>query len=163
MICGIYKITSPSEKIYIGQSCNIQKRYNSYENGNCKRQLRLFKSIVTHGWINHKFEVIEECSKNLLNLKEKYWQEFYDVTNNGNLNCVIIGGHSDETKLKISKTLTEKLSTNKGAIKVICTITNKKRDTIKQCALELNMCYKTLQRKLLGISINNTTIKYYTE
>lgn len=162
-IIGIYKITSPTGKIYVGQSCDINKRKNAYETGNCKRQLRVFKSIVTYGWMNHKFEIIETCSKNLLDSKEKYWQEFYNVTNNGNLNCIIIGKHTEETRLKISKTLSEKLSTNKSAVKVVCTITNKKWNSIKQCALELNMCYKTLQRKLLGISVNNTTIKYYTE
>ena len=28
IICGIYKITSPSGKIYIGESENIQKNWN---------------------------------------------------------------------------------------------------------------------------------------
>lgn len=29
---GIYKITSPTNKIYIGQSKNIRKRFNNYQN-----------------------------------------------------------------------------------------------------------------------------------
>jgi len=33
---GIYKITSPSNKVYIGQSINIEKRFKSYKRYDCK-------------------------------------------------------------------------------------------------------------------------------
>jgi len=57
---GIYKITSPSGKIYIGSSINIDKRIKYYSSGNCKGQIRLFNSIVKYGWNNHILEILEE-------------------------------------------------------------------------------------------------------
>ena len=36
IMIGIYKITSPTKRIYIGQSINIEKRFKSYEKLNCK-------------------------------------------------------------------------------------------------------------------------------
>ena len=43
-ITGIYKITSPTNKVYIGQSYNINKRVNHYSNLLCKGQPKLFQS-----------------------------------------------------------------------------------------------------------------------
>lgn len=106
---GIYKITSPSNKIYIGQSINIKKRRANYESLQCKGQPRLYYSIKKHGWENHVFEVIEECIVDLLNHRERHWQDFYDVLGVNGLNCALQGhkdksGHlSEETKMKISK------------------------------------------------------------
>lgn len=71
-ICGIYKITSLSEKIYIGQSTKIKRRFNTYKNLACKSQTKLYNSLVKHGVGTHIFEVIEECSEDLLNEREIY-------------------------------------------------------------------------------------------
>ena len=38
---GIYKITSPTGKIYIGQSVNIKNRIRRYKNIDCKSQTKL--------------------------------------------------------------------------------------------------------------------------
>ena len=107
---GIYKITSPSRRIYIGQSVNINSRYIHYKNLHCKTQIKIYNSIVKYGWENHKFEVIEECEVNFLNERERYWQEHYDVIKNG-LNCKLTktsnksGYLSEESRLKLSKSL----------------------------------------------------------
>lgn len=85
---GIYKITSPSSRIYIGQSIDIEKRLYYYKSLRCKQQPILFKSLLKYGFTNHIFEVIEECSIDLLNERERYWQDYYDVLNGG-LNCVL--------------------------------------------------------------------------
>ena len=104
---GIYKITSPSERIYIGQSVDIDRRfakYNSIEN--TKEQPALVRSFIKYGVINHIFEVIEECEIEELNIRERYWQEFYDVLKYG-LNCQLVPTDtlpmivSEETKKKI--------------------------------------------------------------
>ena len=43
---GIYKITSPSGKIYIGQSNNLIQRQKDYiKTIHCKGQVRLYNSI----------------------------------------------------------------------------------------------------------------------
>ncbi len=84
---GIYKITSPSGKIYIGQSVNINKRFKEYNKiYNCKSQIKLYNSLIKYGFDAHTFDIIEECSIEQLNERERYWQDYYDVLNNG-LNC----------------------------------------------------------------------------
>ena len=104
---GIYKITSPSGKIYVGQSINIKKRFETYKKLYCKQQIKLYNSLLKHGAENHKFEIIEECSVELLNERERYYQDFYNVLKKG-LNLKITqtndksGYFSLETKNKIS-------------------------------------------------------------
>jgi group I intron endonuclease len=93
---GIYKITSPSNKIYVGSSNNIERRFKEYKYNNGKEQVRLYNSFLKYGFINHKFEIIEECLFEDLNIRERYWQEFYDVLNKyKGLNCLYV-----ETKEK---------------------------------------------------------------
>ncbi len=104
---GIYKITSPSGKVYIGQSIDILRRFESYKKLKCKQQCKLYSSLISHGVEKHNFEIIEECLICELNNRERFWQEHYDVLNNG-LNLVLTkttdksGAASDETKLKSS-------------------------------------------------------------
>jgi len=118
--CGIYKITSPSGRIYIGQSIDIQKRIWGYmSNHGAKKQYKLYNSLKKYGWNAHTFEIIEECSIDLLNERERYWQEFYDVLNREKgLNCILTCTkdkktvRSEETRKRYSeamkgKTLTE--------------------------------------------------------
>lgn len=107
-ICGIYKITSPSGRVYIGQSRNIKGRFCSYKNlhSTTKGQIKLFRSFKKHGVENHTFEIIEECEFEELNIKERYWQDFYNVLNGGlncHLTCTEILPHvmSEETKEKM--------------------------------------------------------------
>ena len=108
---GIYKITSPLGYIYIGQSINIDYRFYVYKKLKCKAQLRIYNSFVKHGVDNHLFEIIEECPFNLLNERERYWQDFYNVLGKKGLNCNLVSTNnspkilSDETKLKISNSL----------------------------------------------------------
>jgi group I intron endonuclease len=86
---GIYKITSPTNKVYIGQSTNIERRFKNYKSiSQTKGQVMLHNSFKKHGIDNHIFEVIEECCVELLNERERYYQDFYDVLNGG-LNCLL--------------------------------------------------------------------------
>lgn len=104
---GIYKITSPSDKVYIGQSVDIQKRFTTYRRLDCKNQSILYRSFVKYGVENHIFEILEECSLDLLNERERYYQELFLIKNK-TLNCKLTktsdksGFLSNETKLKIS-------------------------------------------------------------
>lgn len=59
-VIGIYKITSPSGKVYIGQSWNILRRIWAYRAGKCSKQRKLFHSIMKYGWDNHTFEILHE-------------------------------------------------------------------------------------------------------
>lgn len=105
---GIYKITSPTNRIYIGQSVDIESRFKHYKNKHCKKQPRLYNSFNKYGVNNHTFEILEKCTINELNERERYWQDVYNVldTNLG-LNCKLTktldynGRHCLETKIKI--------------------------------------------------------------
>jgi group I intron endonuclease len=102
---GIYKITNPEDKVYIGYSKNIERRFKEYLTLRCKTQKFLKDSIQKYGAENHKFEVIEECCLENIKEKEKYWIEYYSSYFNG-LNSNKGGGgvitHSDKTKEKMS-------------------------------------------------------------
>ena len=108
-IVGIYKITNPMNEVYIGQSTNIENRKSYYKSTRAKGQPKICNSIETHGWENHIFEVIEECSLSILDIKEEHHKTSY-ITNNGwskALFCRLKDGKggldSDETKIKKSK------------------------------------------------------------
>jgi group I intron endonuclease len=101
----IYKITSPSNKVYIGQSINLSLRIYHYRKLHCKKQAHLYNSILKYGWSEHKFEVLESISKDSLNEREAYWIEFFDSFKNG-MNLTSGGDNyilSEESKMKISK------------------------------------------------------------
>ena len=107
MSIGIYKITSPSGKIYIGQSINIIKRFKNYKCLSCKDQPIIYNSFKKHGVENHIFEIIEECTIEQLDEREIYWKQHYIEKYNKQkmLFCEIYdksgGPRSDFTKQKI--------------------------------------------------------------
>jgi len=104
---GIYKITSPSGKIYIGSSSNIKRREREYRTNNKSTQPRLRNSFKKYGYNNHKFEVIHECSIGELFIWEYHYGIKFDVLGKNGLNCRLpkIDDSSvcmsDETKAKI--------------------------------------------------------------
>ncbi len=121
---GIYKIISPLGYVYVGQSIDIDSRFCTYKKLKCKSQLRIYNSFVKYGVDNHIFEVIEECSVELLNERERYWQDFYNVLGKQGLNCNLVSTNnsikvlSEETKLKISNTLTGFRHTEESKVKI---------------------------------------------
>jgi len=104
---GIYKITNPTGKIYIGQSTNLKKREDDYVKLRCDKQPKLYNSLKKYGWEQHKFEVIEKCSLEQLNEREIYWGLYYDVLEENGLNLRLGDANglcSEETKKKIGTT-----------------------------------------------------------
>lgn len=100
---GIYKIINPNGLIYVGQSKDIENRWEIYKTKDFRSQPKLFDSMLTYGWINHIFEIIEECSIEDLNCRERHWQDFYDVKNKG-LNCILIRcGSKPEVYIKYNR------------------------------------------------------------
>lgn len=112
-ICGIYKITSPSGKIYIGQAVDIRRRFKEYNtlSNRIKKQVKLYRSFIKYNIENHIFEILEICNFEDLNCRERFWQdEFYVIGENGlNLKLTACGGrkylHSEEVKEKIKNTM----------------------------------------------------------
>jgi group I intron endonuclease len=110
-ICGIYKITNPKGKVYVGQSIDIERRKFLYSKLYCKTQTHLYNSLNKHGWDNHIFEIIELCNESLLLEKEIYWKQYYLNLVNNNFNQVLFtqlndgkgGTRSEDIKNKIGK------------------------------------------------------------
>ncbi len=108
-IVGIYKITNPKGKVYIGQSVNITRRKNTYKNFKSPSQPKIYNSIKKYSWENHIFEIIEECTLEQLSERETYWKQYYLDKNDGDWDMVLFcnlhdngtGPLTDETKRKI--------------------------------------------------------------
>lgn len=111
---GIYKITNPKGRVYVGQSIDLENRLYNYKIMNCKKQPRLYNSFLKYGFENHTFEILETCDILNINEKERLYQDKYNVLSKNGLNCVLTsfenvrGVMSDESKKKISEK-------NKGA------------------------------------------------
>lgn len=112
MSIGIYKITSPSGKVYIGQSWDIEKRWGAYRSLWCKGQRKLYNSFVKYGVENHEFEIINEFEESLCNqLILDYHEDLYmkiEMRKGVELLNLRMGGgsrgkHSEETKQKMSE------------------------------------------------------------
>ena len=63
MAKGIYRITSPSEKVYIGQSINLSDRMRQHKYS--EKNYYLKNSLLKYGFDNHKFEIIHELPSDI--------------------------------------------------------------------------------------------------
>jgi group I intron endonuclease len=95
-ITGIYKITSPSGKVYIGKSKNILSRYYKYFHLRCEGQRKIYGSLKKYGPENHIFDIIEECDVALLIEREIYHKTQFinEHTWNKALFCHLVDGES---------------------------------------------------------------------
>lgn len=109
MKSGIYKITSPSGRYYVGQSVDLKRRESEYRSlfDKIKNQPKLYNSIVKYGWEAHHLDIIEYCSEEELNCSERFWQDIFDVLNGG-LNCIL--QECGEKRRTYSKEMREKIS-----------------------------------------------------
>ena len=171
---GIYKITSPTGKIYIGQSINIEKRFKSYKYKIPHEQPRLRNSFLKHGIDKHNFEVLCECEIHELNDKERYYQDLFSATGKKGLNCSLTassdrnGKASQETRLKMSITRTGMKQSKETCLKksnslkrkVINIETGEIYNSFTELAEMLNISKWTIQKRLNGQMKNNTNFKY---
>ncbi len=88
-VCGIYKIVSPSGKIYIGSSSDVRARMFRYKNLHCVKQTKIYRSLVKYGWDKHNFSVIHECEKEELHMWERLYAEHYNTLGPNGLNLSI--------------------------------------------------------------------------
>lgn len=100
----IYKTTNLlNNMIYIGQSIYNNDKY--YGSGKW-----LKRAIKKYGKINFKKEIIEECTENELDDKEKYWINYYksniigyNLSKGGQIGWRCGSKHTEETKRKMSE------------------------------------------------------------
>lgn len=230
----IYKITSPSGKVYVGSTVNAKQRYSQYKNLHCKEQRKLYNSFLKYGFNNHLFQVIAECELDCMLKLEAMYGQIFDVLGVKGLNLSLPKGsdtyrtiteenrikrrniqlnkpvseeskmkisnklkgnkhwlgkkHKEETKIKMSdwqkgrklskshcdniKKAKQNISIESrikmsnaqlggksiNAKKVMCNITGKKWDCIKDAAIELGINISTLRNKLNGCRKNNTSL-----
>ena len=104
---GIYSITSPSGKVYIGQSTDIEKRLYYYQTcwEHIKRQRKLYSSFKKYGVENHIFKIVEECHLDILDEREIFYIDLFEATVKGlNIKLGGVGGkQTQETKDRIGK------------------------------------------------------------
>lgn len=82
---GIYKITNKiNGHCYVGQSVDIRKRWTKHRNASTKETpYPLYLAFDKYGIDNFDFEIIEECTTEMLDDREKYWIAYYDSYRNG--------------------------------------------------------------------------------
>jgi group I intron endonuclease len=172
-IIGIYKITSPTDKIYIGQSVDIKSRKGHYMCLACKGQIKLYNSLLKYGWENHKFEIIEECTLGELNERETHWKKYYLEQNfqdwNKMLFCELYdrtkgGIRSEETKLKISKANKGKKYSEESKIKISlskkgCKVWSKDKKFSKEHKLKISQNTKGVKKNNINYIENKNSCK----
>lgn len=163
--CGIYKITSPTGKVYIGQSTDIKKRWAKYmQIKYVKGQPAIYRSFIKYGVEAHQFDIIEYCTEEDLNCSERFWQDEFDVLGKDGLNCVLqtcgenfkVVGNSTRKKLSES---------NKGfksglSKHIICQETGIFYESVEEASKAFNISKTGIRKMLLGAVQNKTSLIY---
>lgn len=151
-ISGIYKITSPSGRIYIGKSIDIKTRWYGYSRVKLS-QTKVYMSFQKYGMESHVFEIIEECENDILSERELYWQKYYNSVEEG-LNCIYasetfsIGDHRKMLIGNIPEKVNDILDLETGVFYYGFTDAKKYNDYGKRVLIAM----------LRGESYNNTTL-----
>jgi len=71
----IYKIISPSNRVYIGKAASFNERISHYRRLQCKQQVILYHSLLKYGFDSHNIEQIDSFTSdnNYANGKEMFW------------------------------------------------------------------------------------------
>ena len=102
---GIYKITNLiNNKIYIGQSKDIEKRIKEhFWKAKCEKDISynsaLHSAIRKYGENNFKWDVVEECDMQTIDEKERYYIQAYNSISPNGYN-ILIGGQSYRISIK---------------------------------------------------------------
>ena len=81
-VCGIYKITNKQTgDIYIGQSVNIADRWKQHVKCglgiDASATNKLYNNMQKYGVWNFTFEILQKCTRDKLNEKERFWIQMY--------------------------------------------------------------------------------------
>lgn len=79
---GIYKITNLKNGMcYVGQAVNIADRFKQHIKRGIGAETptrnKLYPAMAEYGVENFSFEIIEKCSRDKLNEKEDFWQDYF--------------------------------------------------------------------------------------
>ena len=143
---GIYKITNPEGKVYVGKSRDIEKRFTQYKRFELKKQPILHQSFKKYGWFHHNFEILEECSEDIVLEKERYYINEYKQSGmvlNSTQGGKGIKKLTEEDKIRRSKIMKKRWSNGKfkgrKGRKFIDVKNNKTYNSITECINDLNI------------------------
>lgn len=118
-LVGIYKIVNPKNKVYIGQSWDIE--FRKYQHSKIVSKTFISNSIKKHGWGNHSFDILhtlpKDCSQDILDNYEQIYLDAYRNSGHVVMNLKEAGSHgklSESAKKKLSEAAVNK---NKGIIR----------------------------------------------
>ena len=148
---GIYKITNNiNNKVYIGQSINIERRWRDHRK-RCfypkatQYSSPLYKAFRKYGLQNFSFEVIEECLEADLNDRECFYIQLYNANNTEKGYNLTAGGQNSNPKNK---------KLNADDIKNIYTLLL----TTSLSEQEIANRFDVSQRTISGINLGETNI-----
>lgn len=151
---GIYKIQNlKNNKVYIGSSKSLKRRqyqhFKELKKG-CHHNKYLQHSYNKHGKDTFVFYVLEYCEEISLLKREEFWISFYCSDNpiyGYNIDLVKNGRKkvSDTTKIRMKKANKTLKPINQYDLEgnFVCRF-----DSIKECALKLNLKRQSIQRVL---------------
>lgn len=105
---GVYLITNPNNRFYVGQAVDLKRREKEYSKLHCKNQPALYNSLKKYGWEKHSFQILELCNEENLNEIERKYQDLYNSVSRKHLNCKATktkdksGYYSEEAKKNCS-------------------------------------------------------------
>jgi group I intron endonuclease len=161
---GVYKLTSPSGKVYIGQSCNIRRRLSEHAYMAKKGTSKIYSSIKKYGIENHYVEilfisdVLEEKNR-----MEQFFINFYNSINDG-LNLIDVIGmrksftgkkHTEAEVQRIKERMngvTPEWAISKRRKGIFCALNNKSYISMTECAKDLN-----ISQPLVSMMVNKKT------
>lgn len=168
---GVYKIVSPSGKVYIGQSSNIRRRITEHLYSSKKQNTKLYASIRKYGFDSHNIEILflsqSDYEKNRM---EQFFINYYDSINKG-LNLIDVKGdrksfsgkkHTEEEIQKIKKRMngvTPEWAISKRRKGVFCSLNNKTYDSITECAKDFNVSQPLISMMLNGKTPNKYKVE----
>jgi len=104
---AIYKIESPSGKVYIGQTWNYKKRISIYKRLSCKGQPKLYSSLLKYGVDNHSFMIVcklpQDIKQCVLDIYEQLYMDQYRECNIELMNIREAGSHGKHSLESIEK------------------------------------------------------------
>jgi hypothetical protein len=113
---AIYKMTSPTGKIYIGQTRDIINRKSRYKTLTCKNQSKLYRSLIKYGFEILQFLPSDIAQSDLNNYEifclENFKEAGYELLNLKDGGSY--GLHPIESRIKNSKSHMGKIPWNKG-------------------------------------------------
>lgn len=165
---GIYKITNIiNNKVYIGKSTNIERRWKEHirhsKDEFTKEKPPIHKAINKYGLESFIFEIVEECEVDFLNEREMFYIKFYNsrnkkkgynITEGGDGGPVMFGNSNPRSVIREEDVIYIRECYKKGMYKIDCYNTLNSR-------MPLN--FNTFNSIWFGKSYKNIMPEVFTE